>query len=214
MVVPAGFRLVNVRYGVVMLLRFLTIAAVTVGAGVAGASPAVADPDPAPAPPIPNVNAYTPLNPADYTANRGRWYAFAGPAGVVCILDNLNGDYGCSGPLPGAPEGVNLVSGGPTGAPAFSTTTEPSLFAGPAGPVKALPPNTRLSYRQVSCGVDDAGVVACFNSRDQVGFVVSPTTTYINAVNPLLDRPSSTPLVPGLPPVMPGMPPAPPPPAG
>ena len=57
-------------------------------------------------------------------------------------------------------------------------------------------------------------MVAWFNSRDQVGFVVSPTTTYINAVNPLLDRPSSTPLVPSLPPVMPGMPPPPPPPAG
>jgi hypothetical protein len=150
-----------------------------------------------------------PVNPADYTTNKGRWFSFAGPAGVICTLDNLNGDYGCSGPLPGAPAGVNLVSGGPTGAPAFSTTTEPSLYAGPAGAVKPLMPNTRLSYRQVSCGVDAAGVVACYNSRDQVGFVVSPTTTYINAVNPLLDRPSGTPLVPGLPPVMPGLPPAP-----
>lgn len=176
---------------------------------MASASLASADPDPAPAPPIPNVNAYMPVNPADYTTNKGRWFAFAGPAGVVCTLDNLNGDYGCSGPLPGAPAGVNLVSGGPTGAPAFSTTTEPSLYAGPAGAVKALPPNTRLSYRQVSCGIDDAGVVACFNSRDQVGFVVGPTNTYINDVNPLLTRPSGTPLVPGLPPVMPAMPPAP-----
>lgn len=192
-----------------MLLRFLTIATVTLGAGVAGAMPAAADPEPAPAPPIPNVNAYMPVNPADYTVNKGRWFAFAGPAGVVCTLDNLNGDYGCSGVLPGAPEGVNLVSGGPTGAPAFSTTTEPSQYAVPAGPVKPLPPNTRLSYRQVSCGVDDAGVVACYNSRDQVGFVVGPTTTYINAVNPLLARPEGTPLVPGLPPVVPGLPPAP-----
>ena len=192
-----------------MLLRFLTIAAVAVGAGVAGSAVAAADPDPAPAPAIPNVNAYMPVNPADYTTNKGRWFSFAGPAGVVCTLDNLNGDYGCSGPLPGAPEGVNLVSGAPTGPPAFSTTTEPSLYAGPAGAVKTLPPNTRLSYRQVSCGVDDAGVVACYNSRDQVGFVVGPTATYINAVNPLLDRPSGTPLLPGLPPVMPGMPPAP-----
>lgn len=192
-----------------MVLRFLTMTGVALGACVTLASPALADPDPAPAPPIPNVNAYMPVNPADYTTNKGRWFAFAGPAGVVCTLDNLSGDYGCSGPLPGAPAGVNLVSGGPTGAPAFSTTAEPSLFAGPAGAVKALPPNTRISFRQVSCGVDAAGVVACLNSRDQVGFVVGPTTTWINAVNPLLDRPSGTPLVPGLPPVMPGMPPAP-----
>lgn len=152
-----------------------------------------------------------PVNPADYTTNKGRWFAFAGPAGVICTIDNLSGDYGCSGPLPGAPEGVNLVSGGPTGAPQFSTTTEPSSFAGPAGPVKTLPPNTRISFRQISCGVDAAGEVACYNSRDQVGFVVSPTTTFINATNPLIDRPQGTPLLPGLPPVMPGLPPAPPP---
>ncbi len=190
-----------------MLLRFLFVTAVAAWAGVTGVAIAGADPEPAPAPPIPNINAYIPVNPADYTTNKGRWFAFAGPTGVICTIDNLSGDYGCSGPLPGAPEGVNLVTGGPTGAPTFSTTPEPSTFAGPAGPVKALPPNTRISFRQISCGVDAAGVVACYNSRDQVGFVVSPTTTYINAVNPLLDRPSGTPLVPGLPPVVPAMPP-------
>ena len=180
-----------------------------------GVAIASADPDSTPAPVIPNVNAYMPVNPADYTTNKGRWFAFAGPPGVICTIDNLSGDYGCSGPLPGAPEGVNLVSGGPTGAPTFATTPEPSAFAVPAGPVKTLPPNTRISFRQISCGVDGAGVVACYNSRDQVGFVVGPSATYINSVSPLLDRPSGTPLLPGLPPVMPGMPPAPPaPPAG
>ena len=197
---------IQVRYGCVMFLRFLASPVVAAGAGVAGPATAWADPDPAPPPPIPDVNQYTPLNPADYAANGGKWYAFAGPPGVVCILDNLNGDYGCSGPLPGAPAGVNLVSGGPVGAPTFSTTDKP-IFAA-AGEVKTMPPNTRLSFRQVSCGVDDVGAVACFNSRDQVGFVVSPTGTYINAVNPLTERPEGTPLLPGLPPAMPGMPPA------
>ncbi len=188
-----------------MLLRILAITAVAAGAGVAApAGLAAAEPDPAPA--IPDVNSYLPVNPADYTTNKGRWFAFAGPAGVICALDNLNGDYGCSGPLPGAPEGVNLVSGGPTGAPKFSTTTDVSLFAA-GGPVKPLPPNTRLSYRQVSCGVDGAGVVACFNSRDQVGFVVGPTSTYINAGSPMLERPEGTPVVPELPQVAPAEPP-------
>ena len=188
-----------------MLLRFLNVAVVAALAGAAGVATAAADPEPAPAPPLPNVNAYMPVNPADYTVNKGRWFAFAGPLGVICTIDNLSGDYGCSGPLPGAPEGVNLVCGGPAGAPTFATTTEPSKFAGPAGPVKALPPNTRISFRQISCGVDGTGVVACVNSRDQVGFVVSPTTTYIDAINPLIDRPQGTPLLPGLPPMVPGM---------
>jgi hypothetical protein len=38
--------------------------------------------------------------------------------------------------------------------------------------------------------MDDAGVLACLNSRDQVGFVIGPTQTYINGVNPLLAQPA------------------------
>lgn len=94
---------------------------------------------------------------------------------------------------------MNLVSGGPVGAPTFATTDRP-IFAA-AGEPKPLPANARLSFRQVSCGADDSGTVACFNSRDQVGFVVGPNGTYINAVNPLLDRPEGTgPWLPGMPP--------------
>jgi len=170
-----------------MLVRTLLVAAGVAGLLVVGPPAAGwADPEPAP-PPIPNVNAYTPLNPVNYAAMSGRWYAFAGPPGIVCILDTFNGDYGCNGPLPGAPDGANLVSGGPIGAPTFASTNGP-IFAA-AGPVKPLPPNSRLSFRQVSCGMDDAGVLACLNSRDQVGFVIGPTQTYINGVNPLLAQP-------------------------
>ena len=158
---------------------------------VAGPGAAGADPEPVPAPPpLPDVNAYTPISPVGFTVNNGPWYAFAGPPGVTCILNRGNGDYGCSGPLPGAPDGANLVSAGPAGAPTFSSTPAP-LFAS-VSPAKALPPNTRLSFREVSCGVDGAGVVACVNSHDQVGFVIGPAGTFVNAAMPLLDRPEGT----------------------
>ncbi len=163
-----------------------------------------ADPDAPPTPPIPNVNAYAPLNPVEYAAMGGTWYAFAGPPGVICIINRQNGDYGCSGPLPGAPGGANLVSAGQSGAPTFSSTPQP-LFAA-AAPVKALPANSRLSFRDISCGVDAAGAVACLNAREQVGFVVGAAGSFVNAVNPMLDRPEGTPLLPGLPPAFPGMP--------
>ena len=163
-----------------MLRTLLLTAAVAVGA-VAGASPAAADPLPAP-PPIPDVFSYMQVNPADYTVKAGRWFAFAGPLGVVCVLDTINGEYGCGGPLPGAPDGANLISGGPVGMPVFSTTE--GLKYADAGAVRSLPPNTRLSYRQVACGVDDAGVVACLNSRDQVGFVVGPTGSFAASNRP------------------------------
>ncbi len=108
-----------------MLRTILTAGAAVLGCGLLGAVPAGADPAPAP-PPIPNVFANTPVNPADYTVNGGKWFAFAGPAGVVCILDSLKGNYGCAGPLPGAPGGANLVSAGPVGAPVFATTESPA----------------------------------------------------------------------------------------
>ncbi len=164
-----------------MLRTILTAGAAMVGCGFLGVFPAAAEPAPAP-PPIPNVFGNMPVNPADYTVNSGKWFAFAGPAGVVCVLDTLKGNYGCAGPLPGAPAGANLVSAGPLGAPVFTTTDTPAYAD--AGPVRPLPPNTRLTFRQVSCGVDEAGVVACLNSREQVGFVVGPTSTYIGNNNP------------------------------
>lgn len=169
-----------------------------IGAGLALAAllclplTASADPtpttSPAPNPPLPNVNAYTPISPAPYTSSDGNVYLFAGPAGVTCAINRQSGSYACSGALPGAPDGANMVSGGPTGPPSFSTSAQPIVVPGGA---KSLPPNTRLSFREISCGVDGAGVLACVNSRDQVGFVVGPTASYLDTFMPLVDRPGS-----------------------
>ena len=163
-----------------MLLRTVLATAVAVSAGLLTAAAAAAEPDTAPS--VPGVSDYLPVNPADYSVNGGKWLAFAGPPGVVCVLDVLNGDFGCSGPLPGAPEGVNLVSGGPTGMPKFSTTATPPYAT--AGEVRMLPPNTRLTFRQLFCGIDDAGVVACMNTAEQTGFLVGPDATSIIAPPP------------------------------
>jgi hypothetical protein len=151
---------------------------------------ALADPDTPAPPPAPNVNSFAPVSPADYTVLAGAWYAFGTPDGLTCIIDKTRNIYGCSGPIPGAPGGANLVSGGPQGAPSFANA-DASPFA-VAGPVKPLPPKTRLSYRQVSCGSDGAGMTACVNSYDQTGFVISPAGSYLlGETPPLLDRPKS-----------------------
>lgn len=147
------------------------------GAGLSVAATGSAAPDTEPA--LPNVASYMPVNPADYTVNGGKWLGFAGPAGVVCTIDVLAGNYGCAGPLPGAPEGVNQVSGGPSGPPVFGTSDAPYAAA---GVVKPLPPNTRLTFRQILCGSDATGVVACVNGP--AGFVVGPDGTYIHVPPP------------------------------
>lgn len=159
---------------------------------------AFADPppttSPAPAPPLPNVNAYVPISPIPYMSADGNVYFFAGPAGVTCLINRQTGVYACSGTLPGAPDGANMVSGAATGAPSFSTVPQP--FTVPGG-AKALQPNTRLSFREISCGIDGAGVLACVNSRDQVGFVVGPAGSYVNDIMPLVDRPGTDMQLPG-----------------
>ncbi len=71
------------------------------GGAVAMAAPgtAGADPTPPPGPVLPNVNAYTPVSPVEYSVMNGLWYAFPGPDGVVCGLNRVTGGYGCYGAL-------------------------------------------------------------------------------------------------------------------
>ena len=147
--------------------------------GAAGAvmiGPGVAQADPEPAPALPNVNAYAPAKPSEYAVMDGSWYAFGAPGGLNCVMDRQSGRYGCSGPIPAAPGGANIVTGGPAGAPGFTSSDRP-LF-GVTQDVKPLAPNTRLSFRTVSCGTDGV-VTSCVNSFDSTGFVLSPAGSYV-----------------------------------
>lgn len=155
---------------------------------VAPTHTAHAQPEPPPPPPAPNVNAYALAKPSEYAVMNGTWYAFGTPDGLTCVIDRGTGGYGCSGPIPAAPEGANTVSGG-TAAPAFTST--PLVAFGIAEPIKPLPPKMRLSYRQVSCG-HDGGVTTCLNSFDQTGFVLTPAGSHVLGEPPLLARPEGT----------------------
>lgn len=145
-------------------------------------------PTPPPAPPPPNVNAYAPVKLSDYVVMDNQWYAFKTPDGLTCVMQR-NGGYGCSGPIPAAPNGANLVSGGP-GVPGFAGA-DADVFAGVNA--KPMPAGSRMSYQTVSCG-SDGTTTTCSDSRNQSGFVLSPAGSYIiNAAgNPLLDRPEGT----------------------
>ena len=160
------------------------------GAAVAGAQPNGAQPaQPDPPPVSHSVNVFAPVSLSEYAVMDGQWYAFATPDGLTCVLQR-SGSYGCSGPLPGAPNGANLVSGGP-GVPGFART-DGDVFA-VVGEAKLLPPGSRISYQTVSCGTDGT-VTTCEDSRIQSGFVISPAGSYIinGGRNPLLDRPEGT----------------------
>jgi hypothetical protein len=157
--------------------------------GVPGVAAAQPDPAPPPPPPLPNVNALAPVKLSDYAVMDNNWYAFGTPDGLTCVLQRTGG-YGCSGPIPAAPNGANLVSGGP-GAPSFANT--PGAVFAAVGAAKPLPPNSRISYQTVSC-TNDGVTTTCVDGRNQSGFVLSPAGSFIlnEGVNPLLDRPPGT----------------------
>lgn len=171
-----------------VLSRILVVAAGIAAAGVLNASglAAAQPPPPPPPPPAPNINALPPVSPTDYAVFDGSAYVF-GSAGLTCMLQR-NGGYGCNGVLPGAPEGANVVGGTSGGVPTFGASPAPMY----TGQVNPLPPNTRLSFGTVSCGGDGA-MTACVDTRNQSGFVVGPSASYIvNAINPLVARPEGT----------------------
>ena len=171
-----------------VLSRIVAGAACVAAAGVLNAAglAAAQPPPPPPPPPAPDINAYPPANPKDFAVFDGAAYAFT-TGGLLCTLQR-SGGYGCNGPLPGAPQGANVVGGFAGGVPAFSASGAPIY----GGPVNALPPNTRLSFGTVSCG-GDGTTTACVDGRNQSGFVVTPGASWIvNPVNPLLARPDGT----------------------
>ena len=157
--------------------------------GVPGVAAAEPPPVPAPQPPpLPNVNALAPVKLSEYAVMDGAWYAFS-TGGLTCVLQR-SGSYGCSGPIPGAPEGANLVSGVMGGVPGFANT--PGSVFGAADAAKPLPAGSRISYQTVSCG-NDGTTTTCVDSRSQSGFVISPAGSFIlNETPPLLDRPEGT----------------------
>lgn len=183
------------RRGLLYAERVLTrtlIGLLAAGAAlVGGAATASAEPEPSPAPaPPPNVNAFAPVAPSEYTQQNGEVYAFAAPGDILCVMSRGTGGYGCSGALPAAPGGANVVTGGQQGAPGFANAARP-IYSFDTLP-KRLEPGTRISFRNVTCGTDGT-VTVCQNNFDQAGFVLSPAGSYIlNATNPLLDRPNGT----------------------
>lgn len=79
---------------------------------------------------------------------------------------------------------------GAFGAPGFTSAAQP-IFQN-LGPVKQLPPNTRMSFRTVSCTTDGAATTMCVNAQDQTGFVLTPSGSFVLSSNPLLERPEGT----------------------
>lgn len=163
------------------------LAGLTIAVAAVSMPAASADPEPTPAPP--SVLGLTPVSPVPFTVADGI-YAFSAPVGVNCVVSKTSRSYGCSGTIPGAPNGANTVTGGAAGEPGFSLADRPIFHFD--GTPQELGEGTRIGTGTISCGVVGGGVV-CDNSFDQTGFVITTAGSYsYGAINPLLDRPEGT----------------------
>jgi hypothetical protein len=169
-------------YGEVVLTRIL-IGIVTACAAVVGVPGfAAADPEPAPGPPP--IMSYASVNPLEYTVLDGTTYAFSVNGDIDCIISRNSARYGCSGNLPAAPG--NVVTGFQTGQVGFATNDAPIMRG--VDVFKPLPPDSRIAFKNVTCGYDGT-TMACTNTFDQSGFVLSPAGSFvINDTNPQFDR--------------------------
>ena len=155
-----------------MLNRLLIGAVGAAGATILGA-PGIAAADP---PPMPDINSYPPAKPSEYAVQDGAWYAFtrarrrdvrAGQA-VRRVRLQRPDSRSAERRQHGHRHGVGL---------ARVRQLPPSRSTASFDGAKPLPPNTRLSFRTVSCGTDGV-TTACRNAADQSGFVISPAGSY------------------------------------
>jgi hypothetical protein len=164
----------------------MLIGLVAAGAAVFGVPGlASADPDPAP-----SVNTYAPVKPSEYALQNGELYGFTVPGDITCVMVRGSGTYGCSGPIPAAPNGANVVTGAQQGPPGFANADRPLyLFDTPPKP---LPAGSKISFRNVTCGTDGTATT-CVNNYDGAGFVISPAASFVlDGDNPLQSRPRSS----------------------
>jgi hypothetical protein len=162
----------------------IALVSAVAGAGLGVPGVAAADPPPPPPPPPLNLNALTPVKPSDFAMVNGEFYGFAVPGDIACGISRGSGMYGCSGPLPAAPDGANAVTGAQQGVPAFVSDNRPLFHF--EGLPNRLPPGSRISFRNVTCGTDGT-VTMCSNSYDGAGFVLSPGGSHVlDPNNPLL----------------------------
>ena len=147
--------------------------------------PGFATADPEPAPGLPPILSYPLVKPSEYTVLDGQTYAFSVTGDITCIISRDSGRYGCSGNLPAAPG--NYVTGSQVGQVGFSTNDAPIIRG--VDVFKPLPAGSRIAYKNVTCGYDGT-TMACTNTFDQSGFVLSPAGSFvINDTNPQFDKP-------------------------
>lgn len=113
-----------------------------------------------------------------------RWYVIAGssgvwfrsPLGVDCGIGD-DGSFGCAGPLPGVPAGINEISWFPGDyAPRLRESAKPRFYSGHPGMI--LTGETYIAYQGSICAVTiDGGVYCARGDRENIHFLITSSST-------------------------------------
>lgn len=145
-----------------------------------GCADAVAGP-----PQMPDLSGYPAIDTQDYMQSYPRFtgFDFVTPDGQLCSHNTMNSlddpnrlTLSCEGPRPDLGPGTWQVLVA-TDAPATVQPSYPPLdpaYVAASG-IRQLPAMHKIVYRDIECGVDDAGMTAC--RVGEHGFVLTATAT-------------------------------------
>ncbi|BCO60207.1 hypothetical protein MINTM008_01590 [Mycobacterium intracellulare] len=145
---------------------------------VSGAHGADADPvppDSAGPNPYPDVRYYDELNAGDFASPGGVW--FISPTGQNCGIWR-RGSFGCAGPIPGAPPGVDHIGWIEGDRAVHYDWSMAVRFPGNQAD-KPLPPHSRITHEGTTCAATGDNRTYC--ERGAMRFVIEPTKTWLSA---------------------------------
>ncbi|MGV0715556.1 hypothetical protein ABQE93_09135 [Mycolicibacterium sp. XJ662] len=161
--------------------RLYSIVAALIATVAAVSSPASAqaDPDPTPAEsvigPFPDIRYYDVVDPAAYVLPGGVW--FVAPGGQNCGIWG-RGNFGCTGDIPGAPDGVRHI-GWINGDRAVHYDWSMAVRFPATRAMKPLPPHGKITHEGTSCAVTMDSRAYC--ERGPLRFVMEPSKTWLSA---------------------------------
>lgn len=156
----------------------LHLAPAAIMAAVLGAPvTALADPSPPEAviDPFPDIRYYDVVAPEPYVLPGGVW--FTAPGGQNCGIWG-RGNFGCSGDIPGAPDGVRHI-GWLNGDRAVHYDWSMAARFPTTQAQNPLPPHGKISHEGTTCAVTVDGRSYC--ERGPLRFIMEPSKTWLSA---------------------------------
>lgn len=148
----------------------------------ATASPGQADPpaDGTGGTPYPNTDliltSYQRLNPEDFFIPGNYGVFFLSPTGLNCGIW-IKGSFGCSGPIPGAPPGVDHI-GWFNGEPRVHYDWTAAIQFPSVRAIRTLPPRSYLNWNETRCVTTAESNTYCVRGKSR--FLITSTATWLN----------------------------------